>query len=48
VTERLGHDIETLLCTYAHVIRQDEDQVRSIVDGVPGEDAENRLRTEVA
>jgi hypothetical protein len=30
------------------VIRQDEDRVRSIVDGVLGDDAEDWLRTEVA
>jgi hypothetical protein len=28
VAERLGHDFKTLLRTYAHVIRQDEDWVR--------------------
>jgi integrase len=48
VAERLGHDIKTLLRTYAHVIRQDEDRVRSIVDGVLGDEAEDWLRTEVA
>ena len=48
VAERLGHDIKTLLRTYAHVIRQDEDRVRSIVDGVLDGDAEDWLRTEVA
>ena len=32
VAERLGHDLKTLLRTYAHVIRQDEDRLRVIVD----------------
>ena len=47
VAERLGHDLKTLLRTYAHVIRQDEDRVRAIVDVTLGGDAEDRLRTEV-
>jgi len=47
VAERLGHDLNTLLRTYAHVIRQDEDRVRAIVDGALGGDAEDWLRTEV-
>jgi hypothetical protein len=29
VAERLGHDVATLLKTYAHVIRKDEDRVRT-------------------
>jgi hypothetical protein len=40
VAKRLGHDLKTLLCTYAHVIRQDEDRVRAIVDVALGGDAE--------
>jgi len=32
VAERLGHDVKTLLSTYAHVIRADDDRVRAIVD----------------
>jgi hypothetical protein len=32
VAERLGHDVKTLLATYAHVIRADDDRVRAIVD----------------
>jgi integrase len=32
VAERLGHDVKTLLATYAHVIRADDDRVRTIVD----------------
>ena len=47
VAERLGHDLKTLLRTYAHVIRQDEDRVRTIVDATLGGDAEDWLRTEV-
>jgi integrase len=50
VAERLGHNIATLLKTYAHVIRKDEDRVRSIVDDVLGASgtllAEDWLRTE--
>lgn len=29
VAERLGHDVGTLLKTYAHVIRNDDDRVRA-------------------
>jgi len=47
VAERLGHDLKTLLRTYAHVIRQDEDRVRAIVDVSLGGDAGDRVRTEV-
>jgi integrase len=36
VAERLGHDIGTLLATYAHVIRSDEDRVRAIVEDTLG------------
>lgn len=32
VAERLGHDVKTLLTTYSHVIRNDDDRVRAIVD----------------
>jgi integrase len=46
VAERLGHDVKTLLGTYAHVIRSDEDRVRGIVDGALGGTAEDWLRTE--
>jgi integrase len=34
VAERLGRDVKTLLATYAHVIRADEDRVRRIVDEI--------------
>jgi hypothetical protein len=44
---RLGHDRNTLLRTYAHVIRQDDERVRAIVDVTLGGDAEDWLRTEV-
>ncbi len=47
VAERLGHDLKTLLRTYAHVIRQDDERVRAIVDVTLGGDAEDWLRTEV-
>ncbi len=45
VAERLGHDVKTLLATYAHVIRKDEDRVRTIVDDTLGGSAEDWLRT---
>lgn len=46
VAERLGHNVATLLRTYAHVIRKDEDRVRSIVDAaLGGGAAEDWLRT---
>jgi integrase len=48
VAERLGHDLSTLLKTYAHVIRSDEDRVRAIVDESLGVPAEDLLRTEEA
>ena len=32
VADRLGHDVVTLLRTYGHVIRSDEDRVRQLVD----------------
>jgi integrase len=43
VAERLGHDVKTLLTTYAHVIRGDDERVRSIVDSTLGGSAESRL-----
>jgi integrase len=46
VAERLGQDIKTLLRTYAHVIRSDEDRVRAVVDDTLGQTAEDWLRTE--
>jgi site-specific recombinase XerD len=46
VAERLGHSITELLNTYAHVIRKDEDRVRTIVDNTLGGSAEDWLRTE--
>ena len=48
VAERLGHDVRTLLRTYAHVIRQDDERVRAIVKDVLGVSAEDWLRTEAA
>ena len=45
VAERLGHDVKTLLATYADVIRKDEDRVRTIVDDTLGGSAEDWLRT---
>lgn len=46
VAERLGHDLKTLLATYAHVMPRDDDRVRSIVDETLGDSAEDFLRTE--
>jgi integrase len=46
VAERLGHDLKTLLATYAHVMPSDDDRVRSIVDATLGGSAEDWLRTE--
>jgi integrase len=46
VAERTGDDIVTLLATYAHVIRSDEDRVRGIVDEVLGVSTADWLRTE--
>lgn len=43
VAERLGHDLETLLATYAHVMPRDDDKVRSIVDATLGGSAEDWL-----
>lgn len=45
VAERLGHDVKTLMATYAHVIRNDDERVRSIVDATLGSSAEDWLRT---
>lgn len=46
VAERLGHDLKTLLSTYAHVMPRDDDRVRSIVDQALAGSAEDWLRTE--
>ena len=46
VAERLGHDLKTLLATYAHVMPRDDDRVRSVVDATLGGSAEDWLRTE--
>jgi integrase len=43
VAERLGHTIATLLSTYAHVIRSDEERVRAIVDESLGGSAQEWL-----
>jgi site-specific recombinase XerD len=45
VAERIGDDIQTLIRTYAHVIRSDEDKVRKLVDETLGGSAEDWLRT---
>ena len=44
VAERLGHDLKTLLETYAHVMPKDDDRVRAIVDQTLGGSAEEWLR----
>ena len=48
VAERLGHDLKTLLETYAHVMPKDDDRVRGIVDATLGGSAEDWLRTEAS
>jgi integrase len=45
VAERLGHDVGTLMQTYAHVIRSDDDRVRAVVEASFAEAAEDWLRT---
>jgi hypothetical protein len=45
VAERLGHDIQTLMRTYAHVVRGDDERVRAVVDEHLGVSAEDFLRT---
>jgi integrase len=40
VAERLGHDVKTLMATYAHVIRADDDRVRAIIDADFGHSAD--------
>jgi len=47
VAERLGHDLKTLLATYAHVLPRDDDRVRDIVDATLRGSAEDWLRTGV-
>jgi hypothetical protein len=46
VADRLGHDLKTLLSTYAHVLPTDDERVRTIVDASLGGPAEDWLRTE--
>lgn len=48
VAERLGHDITTLLTTYADVIRADDDRVRAVLDAHAAKRTEDLLRTEEA
>jgi integrase len=48
VAERLGHTVETLLATYAHVVREDDERVRAIVDATLGEPTADFSRTRVA
>lgn len=43
VAERLGHDLKTLLRTYSHVIRSDDDRVRAVLDGAFTDRAESFL-----
>ena len=43
--ERLGQDVKTLMSTYAHVIRNDDERVRAIVDESFGVSAEDWLST---
>ena len=46
VAERLGHDLKTLLVTYAKVMPRDDDRVRTIIDNTLDGKAEDFLRTE--
>lgn len=46
VAERCGHDLATLLRTYAHVLPRDDDRVRTIVDETLSGSAEDWLRTD--
>lgn len=48
VAERLGHDLKTLLTTYAHSMPKDDDRVRDVVDASLGGAAEDFLRTSQA
>jgi hypothetical protein len=48
VAERLGHDVATLMRTYAHVIRSDDDRVRAVVEASFAEAAEEWLRSDDA
>ena len=48
VAERLGHDVATLMRTYAHVIRSDDDRVRAIVDNAMAGSVEDWLRTKAS
>jgi len=41
-----GADVQTLMRTYAHVIRADDDRVRAVVDDHFGVSAEDFLRTD--
>jgi site-specific recombinase XerD len=43
VAERLGHDLKTLLKTYAHVMPRDDDRVRAVVEATLGGSAEDWL-----
>ena len=48
VAERLGHDLKTLLQTYAHVMPKDDDRVRAVVDAALGGTAEDWLTAAIA
>ena len=41
VAERLGHDVKTLMSTYARVLRNDDERDRAIVDESLGVSAED-------
>lgn len=43
VAERFGHDLKTLLKTYAHVLPRDDERVRAVVDATLGGLAEDWL-----
>jgi hypothetical protein len=46
VADRLGHDLKTVLTTYAPVRPRHDDRVPSIVDQILAGTAEDWLRTE--
>lgn len=43
VAERLGHDLKTLLKTYAHLMPRDDERGRAVVDATLGGSAEDWL-----
>jgi integrase len=46
VAERIGDTLQVLMATYAHVMPNDDERVREVLDGALGLSAEDWLRTE--